>query len=135
MAQEKAAMEKKAMEQKKKDEIMKKKDVTVEMIALNSSGQTGKTTLSDIDGKTKVVVEIISGAENIAQPSHIHIGSCIAPGSILYPLNAVQNGYAETILDVSLETIYSKLPLLVMAHKSKDEAKIFVSCGDLSNDK
>lgn len=115
----------------KEGEAMMTKDIVVTLGALNASGQGGKATFSDMHGKTKVVVEIPSGAAGVPQPSHIHMGSCPTPGAILYPLSAVVNGKAETILDVPWETIGSKLPLAVMVHKSKDEAKIFVSCGDL----
>ncbi|MEK9208449.1 MAG: thioredoxin family protein [Patescibacteria group bacterium] len=133
------AMGKPAEDAMKKDDavvtkVMEKKGVAIAMNALNASGQTGKATLSDMNGKTKVVVEISSGAVGVPQPSHIHFGSCSTPGAIGYPLSAVLNGKAETILDVSLETLNSKLPLAVMAHKSKDEIKTFVSCGDLSRD-
>ena len=117
--------------EKKKAEKMVKKDVVVTMNSLNNSGQTGKATLSDINGKTKVVVEVSGEATDVSQPSHIHMGTVSTPGSILYPLNPVVSGKAETVLDVSLETIDTKLPLVVMIHKSKEEVKIFVSGGDL----
>src|SRR3989344_4554167 len=119
-----------AMMQKEDTAIMTK-DIVVAMGALNASGQTGKATFSDMNGKTKVMVEISRGTDCVPQPSHIHMGSCSTPGAIVYPLNAVINGKAETILDVSLETLGNKLPLLIMVHKSKDEVKVFVSCGDL----
>ncbi len=93
----------------KKDDAMMKggettmtKDIIVAMGALNASVQTGKATFSDVNGKTKVTVEILSGVADIPQPSHIHAGSCPTPGAITYPLSAIVNGKAETILDVSL---------------------------------
>src|SRR3989344_7939647 len=122
-----------AMMQKEDTAIMTK-DIVVAMGALNASGQTGKATFSDMNGKTKVMVEISRGTDGVPQPSHIHMGSCSTPGAIVYPLNAVINGKAETILDVSLETLGNKLPLLIMVHKSKEGAKTFVSCGDLSKE-
>ena len=119
-----------AMMQKEDTAIMTK-DIVVAMGALNASGQTGKATLSDMNGETKVSVKISGGIASVPQPSHIHMGSCSTPGAIVYQLNPVVDGKAETILDVSLETLGNKLPLLIMVHKSKDEAKVFVSCGDL----
>ena len=113
---------------------MMAKDIIVSIDALNGSGQAGKATLSDMGEKTKVVVEISSGVANVPQPSHIHMGTSLTPGAIVYPLSAVINGKAETILDVSLETLGTKLPLVIMVHKSKDEAKIFVSGGNISKD-
>ena len=131
MVKEGEAMMKEGDAMIKEGEEMMAKDIVVTLGALNASGQGGKATFSDMRGKTKVVVEIPSGATGVLQPSHIHTGSCPTPGAILYPLSAVVNGKAETILEVPWETIGSKLPLAVMVHKSKDEAKVFVSCGDL----
>lgn len=130
MAQEKTAMQKKPVE-----EVVMTKDIVLVMNALNNSGQTGKTTLSNMNGKTKVIVEISGGAVGVSQPSHIHMGTSVAPGAIVYPLNPVINEKAETIIDVSLESLGSQSPLMVMVHKSKEEAKIFVSGGDLPAEK
>ena len=115
----------------KEGEAMMNKDISTTLSALNASGQTGKATFSHVDGKAKVVVAVSSGATGVPQPSHIHTGTCAAPGAILYPLSSVVDGKAETILDASLETIGGQLPLLVMVHKSKDEVKVFTSCGEL----
>ena len=131
MTQEKAMMEKEAMEQKEKDAMMEKKDVVVTLSAQNNSGQSGQATLSDINGKTKVVINVASGAVDVAQPAHIHMGACPNPGAVAYPLANVVNGKSETILDVSIETLKSKLPLAVNTHKSSADIKIYVSCGDI----
>ena len=50
---------------------MTKDIVLVTMNALSGSGQTGKTTLSDINGKTKVIVEISGGAVDVSHNHHI----------------------------------------------------------------
>src|SRR3989344_4549014 len=56
----------------KESEAMMSKDITATLSALNASGQTGKATFIHTDGKTKVVVEVSSGAAGVPQPSHIH---------------------------------------------------------------
>lgn len=122
------------MAKKEADTAMMQKDIIVALGALNASGQTGTATLSDMNGKTKVVVEISGSITGVPQPSHIHMGSCSSVGAVTYPLSAVIDGKAETVLDVSLATLGSKLPLAVMVHKSKEEVKTFVSCGDLSKE-
>ncbi|MFZ2149840.1 MAG: thioredoxin family protein [Minisyncoccia bacterium] len=130
-------MEKEKMEQQvvvEDDQSMMKKDIVVTLSALNASGQAGKATFSEMSGKTKVMVEVSGSVTGVPQPSHIHVGEYSAPGAIVYPLSAVVNGKAETILDVSLETLGEKLPLTVMVHKSKDEVKTFVSGGNLPKD-
>lgn len=122
-----------AME-KESDSMMKKQEVTVTLGAQNASGQEGKAVLSETDGKTKVTIAIGSGAAGIAQPAHIHVGSCPAPGAVKYPLTNVVDGRSETVLDVSLATLAKELPLAINVHKSKDDAKTYVSCGNIVMD-
>ncbi len=127
-----------AMMTEEKDEkmegeaMMEKREVTVTLGAQNASGQEGKATLVETDGKTKVTIAIGSGTAGIAQPAHIHVGSCPAPGAVKYPLTNVVDGRSETVLDVSLETLTKELPLAINVHKSKDDAKTYVSCGDIT---
>ena len=100
------AMEKKD-EMMKKDEsaMMEKKEMTIVLNALNDSGQVGKAVFSDMNGETKVVINISPSTANVLQPSHIHAGACPNPAAVVYPLNDVINGQSETILDVSLGEI------------------------------
>ena len=116
--------------------MAKKHAVSLSLGALNNSNQSGRATLTDVDGKkTKVIVEIGSGPAGATpgspQPAHIHTGACPNPGAVVYPLKNVVNGRSETMLEVSLLTLKEKLPLAVNVHKSATEAKVYVSCGDL----
>lgn len=120
-----------AMMDNEGDAMMKKNEVPVVMSAQNDSNQNGKATLTDLNGKTKVVVEIGSGLAGVAQPAHIHIGSCPAPGAVKYPLQNVVNGRSETMLDVALLKLGDELPLAINVHKSASEVSTYVSCGDL----
>ncbi|RJQ13768.1 hypothetical protein C4553_02680 [Candidatus Parcubacteria bacterium] len=120
-----------AME-KKEDAMMKKNQVVVVMNEQNNSGQTGTAVLTDIDGqKTKVTLVVSTGAVGVAQPAHIHIGSCPTPGAVKYPLNNVVNGRSETTLDISLLKLGDELPSAINVHKSASEVSTYVSCGDL----
>ena len=123
---------KKEMKENMGEGIMKKHEVAITLNALNNSSQSGRATLTDVDGKkTKVVVEVGSGPAGIAQPAHIHVGACPNPEAVTYPLKNVVNGRSETMLEVSLLTLKEKLPLAVNVHKSAAEVKVYVSCGDL----
>jgi uncharacterized cupredoxin-like copper-binding protein len=113
------------------DLMMQTKELVVELSALNNSGQSGKAIFSEDGGKTKVIIDITSGAEGVSQPIHIHKGSCAELGSVLYPLSSVVDGRSETVLDLSLEDIKSQLPLAVNVHKSADALNEFVACGDI----
>ncbi len=121
-----------AMVKTEEVEVVMKKDIVVAMTAQNASGQTGTATLTDMDGKTKVVINIPANSTNVAQPAHMHLGSCPNPGAVKYPLGPVTNGTSETILDVSFASLSASLPLSINVHKSAGEVKIFTSCGNLS---
>lgn len=112
--------------------MVKRKEISVILNALGDSNQSGRATLTNVDGKkTKIMVDIGSGQAGTAQPAHIHIGSCPNPGAVIHPLKNVVNGRSETMLEVSLLTLKEKLPLAINVHKSAAEAKVYVSCGDL----
>lgn len=106
-------------------------NMTVYLSALNASRQSGTAVLSDMGGKTKVTLNIRSGAVDVAQPAHIHMGSCPNPDAIKYPLTDVVNGQSETVLNVSMQQIKTQEPLAVNIHKSADQIKTYVSCGNL----
>lgn len=99
--------------------------------AQNDSGETGTVTLTEVNGKTKVIVTVQNEPAGASQPAHIHLGACPTPGAVEYPLSNVVNGTSETVLDVDLATIKSKMPLAINVHKSAEEVKVYVACGDL----
>lgn len=105
--------------------------VTVKLEALNNSGQNGVATLLPEGDKTKVVIEIPNAPAGVAQPAHIHLGSCDkldkAPK---WGLEAVKGGRSVTVVPVSLETIL-KDRTAINVHKSAAEAQIYVSCGNI----
>ncbi|KVW93515.1 hypothetical protein [Thiobacillus denitrificans] len=105
--------------------------VTVKLEAQNNSGQNGVATLMPEGNKTKVVIEIPNAPTDIAQPAHIHLGSCDkldkAPK---WNLEAVKGGRSVTMVPVPLETIL-KDKTAINIHKSAAEAQIYVSCGNI----
>ena len=134
MEKKDAMMEKEGSAVMEKNDAMMEKDVTVTLNALNNSGEQGTAVLSDMSGKTKVVVSVSGAPVDIPQPAHIHVGSCPAPGAVKYPLTSLMNGVSETVLDVSISKILGELPLAVNVHKSAADAKTYVSCGDISSE-
>src|SRR5205809_5566005 len=99
------------------------------MTALNNSGQSGTATLTPVDGKTRVQIELANPAPE-AQPVHIHSGSCSKLGSVQHPLSNVVNGRSETTVDVSLAGLLSS-PSAINVHRSMSQAGVYVSCGDI----
>ncbi len=118
----------------KKDEGVMMKSITVTMKEQSGSKQIGIATISDVDGKAKVTVRVATGMQGIPQPAHIHVGACPTPGAVVHPLNAVVNGVSETMLAISTTELMNKLPLVINVHKSADDAKTYVSCGDIVGD-
>lgn len=105
--------------------------VTVKLEAQNNSGQNGVATLLPEGDKTKVVIEIPNMPAGVAQPVHIHLGSCDnldkAPK---WNLEAVMGGRSVTVVPVSLDTIL-KDRTAINVHKSAAEPQIYVSCGNI----
>ncbi len=100
---------------------------------LNKSGQSGQAVITEIGTSTlKIIVNLTGKPSTIAQPSHIHIGSCPNPGTVKYPLTSVDNGAAQTeIPNMTLAQLLSELPLAINVHKSETDAKTYVSCGNI----
>jgi Cu/Zn superoxide dismutase len=105
--------------------------VSVKLEAQNNSGQNGTATLIPEGDKTKVVIEIPNAPAGVAEPAHIHLGSCDnldkAPK---WTLEAVKGGRSVTVVPVSLDTIL-KEKTAINIHKSAAEAQIYVSCGNI----
>ena len=78
--------------------------ITVKLEAQSNSGQNGTATLTPEGDKTRVVIEIPNMPAGVAQPAHIHLGSCDkldkAPK---WQLEAVKGGRSVTTVPVSLE--------------------------------
>jgi len=105
--------------------------ITVKLEAQNNSGQNGTATLTPQGNKTKVTIEIPNAPSDVAQPAHIHLGSCDkldkAPKWNLEP---VKGGRSTTMVPVSLDTIL-KDKTAINIHKSAAEAQVYVSCGNI----
>lgn len=107
------------------------KSVVVSLSAQNNSGISGSATLTDMNGSTLVVINFDGAPVDVAQPMHIHTGSCATIGGVVYPLTSAVNGVSETTLNVPLSAILSQLPLALNVHKSAEEMSTYVACGDL----
>jgi hypothetical protein len=104
--------------------------MTITILEQNKSRQAGIATITELGNKVSVKLQI-AGASSSAEPAHIHAGKCPKPGEVKYPLTDVVGGMSETMLDVSLSTLKSMMPLAINIHKSKAEIQNYVACGDL----
>ncbi len=106
--------------------------VTVKLEAQNNSGQTGTATLTPEGDKTRVAIELSNAPKGVAQPAHIHLGTCDnldkAPK---WKLGAVKDGKSVTVVPASLDAIV-KDKTAINIHKSAAEAQVYVSCGNIT---
>ncbi len=105
---------------------------TFPIAAQNGSGESGTVTLTP-DGADKTTVTVaLTGAPAGPQPAHIHPGSCAkldpAPK---YPLTNVVGGKSTTTVDVAIASLTAGT-FAVNVHKSPDDLKDYVACGDLA---
>ena len=106
--------------------------IEIELLEYSDSGQSGTATLTDEDGKLKVILDLSGyGADN-PQPAHIHTGNCSRIGPVVYALNDVVNNYSETELSTDLDTLLTgNETLSVNTHASYDDYATYTSCGDI----
>lgn len=109
--------------------------VTFPLHTQNGSGESGFATIQDVEGKTRVILDLSNVPANVPQPAHLHLGSCAQIGGVKYPLSNVQKPemgpVSQTMLDVPFTQVMSELPLAINVHKSQEEAGVYVACGDV----
>lgn len=104
----------------------------IQLTEQNNSSESGTATLGEKDGKVTVKLELIGAPSGIAQPAHIHAGSCLNIGAVAYSLANVSNGKSVTDLDITFTQLTSKQPLAINIHKSDPESQTYVACGNLN---
>ena len=121
-----------AQDAKKEGKKKGAQSTTVKMGAQNKSGESGtaKLTAEGAD-KTRVEISLKGAPKGVEQPAHIHEGSCAK----LDPkpkqgLESVKDGKSTTVVPMSLADL-RKGNLAINVHKSKEDIKTYVSCGDI----
>ena len=116
---------------KKMDKKPAAKSVSVRMGAQNKSGETGTARLTPQGDQTKVEISLKGAPKGTPQPAHIHEGTCAK----LDPkpkqgLENVVDGKSSTVVPMSLETLTAG-KLAINVHKSTDDIKTYVACGNI----
>jgi hypothetical protein len=108
------------------------KSLTIQMKALNGSGQNGSALLTQETDGVRVLVHLDNTPKGVAEPTHIHIGTC---GHIN---KAPEYALANTVAGTSLSTVrgITLIDLLkgkyaINVHKSAADLSHYVSCGDI----
>jgi len=99
--------------------------------AQNGSGEIGTVTLVPLGTKTRVEVAIAGTPDGVAQPAHIHEGTCdkLNPKP-KYPLSSVVDGTSTTTVDVPMSTLIAG-GFAVNVHKSSTDIATYGACGIL----
>ncbi|MFN2645371.1 MAG: hypothetical protein ABR570_10295 [Burkholderiales bacterium] len=121
-----------AQDSKKSDKKSAGKSVNVTMRALNKSGEAGRARLTaEGADKTRVEVTLKGGPKGTPQPAHIHEGSCAQlDPKPKYGLENVVDGKSSTVVPVGLDALMGG-KMAINVHKSKEDIKTYVSCGDI----
>lgn len=104
--------------------------MTISLNTQNSSGQSGTATLTEENGKVKVVLQMTGGNFIDPQPAHIHMSKCATIGAVKYPLTTLVDGKSETMVDTTLAALKAE-PMSINVHKSAAEASFYTACGDI----
>ena len=105
--------------------------VTVELKAVDNSGVSGEATLTPVEDKTKVDIKLTGAPEGVAQPTHIHEGTCENLGAPKYPLEAVKDGKSETTIDAKVSDLTAG-DFAINVHKSEKEISAYAACGGIT---
>jgi hypothetical protein len=102
----------------------------IQLQTLNGSGVTGSVSFTDLQGRTRVDIDVDPGA-NPDMPAHIHPGSCanLTPQP-KYPLENVKAGKSTTVVPATIAELFAG-GLAVNIHKSNDDLKTYTACVDI----
>lgn len=105
--------------------------VNVPLTPQSNSGESGTATLTEAGAKTKVVIAVTGAPAGVAQPLHVHKGTCAKlDPKPAYGLTTLTNGKSETTIDVPLRTLQTG-GFAINGHKSAQEASTYVFCGNI----
>ncbi len=106
--------------------------LTVQLAPENNSGESGVATLTEVGGKTTVVVVVQGEPAGASQPMHIHDGNCgPSLGGVKYPLTSLTNGASTTTVDVTIAQLKSG-KYAINGHKSASDMATYVYCGNIT---
>lgn len=112
-------------------QAMMSDEMTVVLATENNSGESGTAVLKEANGQVTVTITLTGYQAAVAQPAHIHVGSCPGVGAVKYPLTSVVNGKSVTVLQVTLAQLKTQVPLAINVHKSAKEIASYTACGAL----
>lgn len=108
------------------------REVNVTMKPQNKSGESGTARLTPEGDGTRVEITLKGQPAGVSQPAHIHEGTCAKlDPKPKYGLQNVVDGKSSSLVPVSEKTLLSGKHLAINVHKSADDIKTYVACGDI----
>jgi hypothetical protein len=105
----------------------------INMGAQNNSGETGNASVTDVKGGANVTINVKSEPKGLSQPAHIHQGTCAKLNPAPWkPLTSVVDGKSFTHVPGLTVAELKKGKYAINVHKSANDLKTYVSCGDLT---
>lgn len=99
----------------------------------NNSGEAGNASVVDAKGGgVNVTINLKSEPKGVTQPAHIHKGTCVKLDPAPFkPLTSVVGGKSFTHVPGLTVAELKKGKYAINVHKSANDLKTYVSCGDL----
>lgn len=113
---------------------MSAKLLNINMGAMNGSKQDGTASVGD-SGKNavKVTVTVSNEPKGAIEPAHIHAGTCKKLNPAPFKaLSSVVGGKSTTTIPGLTVAALKKAKYAINVHKSLNDLKTYVSCGDLT---
>ena len=106
------------------------KPLQYRLVAQNNSGETGTVTM--LDGPVGLIVHLRVNEGTVAQPAHIHKGTCAKlDPKPAYPLTTIAEGQSQsTVPGVTIAQMTAG-PYAVNVHKSTTDIATYVACVDI----
>ncbi len=106
--------------------------LNVNMGAMNGSKQDGAASMGDEKNGVRVLIHLYNEPSGASEPAHIHQGSCKKLNPAPWkPLKNVVNGTSNTFVSGVTIGEIKKGTYAINVHKSANDLKTYVSCGDL----
>jgi hypothetical protein len=103
----------------------------------NHSGETAEVVMTEADGNTIVTVTTQNGpGESVAQPIHIHKGTCdTLDPKPTYPLTTLQAGKSTTTLKGMTISQLENSDYAINVHHSTADVPTYYACGNIPKGK
>ena len=109
------------------------KTLTIKMVAQNGSKQDGTATITDKGTGIVVSVKLTNAPAASSEPAHIHKGTCATLDPVPWkPLKNVVGGTAQSTVPGVTIAMLQKAKYAINVHKSLNDLKTYVSCGDIT---